>query len=173
MKKQRNVYRDKYRTSSLRLKNWDYRNAGKYFITICTKNRALSFGSIVEGKMELNDLGRFAYDYLNNLNLHNEYVKMIIHVIMPNHLHAILQLKGIPEQKQTATFGPLQSGSLSSFLNQYKGKITKYATKNQFLWEGWQDSFYDHIIRNDQDYENIYNYIRNNPSQWENDRFYR
>ena len=77
------------------------------------------------------------------------------------------------KQKQFATFGPLQSKSLSSFVNQYKEKITKYATANQLTWEGWQDSYHDHIIRNDQDYDNIYNYIRNNPSQWRNDCFYR
>ncbi len=173
MKKQRNVFRNKYRTSSLRLKNWDYRSAGKYFITICTKNRALSFGRVVQGKMELNELGQFAFDYMKSLNMHKEYAKLIIHVVMPNHLHAIIELNGMPEEKRSSTFGPLQSNSLSSIVNQYKGKVTKYATKNNLPWEGWQIRFHDHIIRNDQDYENIFNYIINNPSQWENDRFHR
>ena len=123
--------------------------------------------------MELNELVRFAFEYMNNLNLHNEYVKLIIHVVMPNHLHAIIELKGVPEEKQQASFGPLQSKSLSSLVNQYKGKVTKYAIKNDLPWEGWQSRFHDHIIRNDHDYENIYNYIINNPSQWQSDRYHR
>jgi putative transposase len=170
--KNKKYFRGKYLTSSIRLKNWDYRNAGKYFITICTKNRAFSFGSISDEKMELNELGQFAFDYLNGLNSKKENVRLLIHIVMPNHMHAILELKGVPGEKQSNSFGQLQTDSLSSIVNQYKGKVTQYATRNHLPWEGWQSRFHDHIIRNDQDYENIYNYIVNNPAQWQKDRFY-
>ena len=74
------------------MKNWDYRNAGAYFITICTKNRAHYFGEITDGEMQLSQIGKI---------VENEWIKtpeirpdMILKqgefVVMPNHFHAIL-----------------------------------------------------------------------------------
>lgn len=50
-------FNKKYRIESARMQNWDYANEGAYFITICTKDRVHYFGEIVNGEMQLNELG--------------------------------------------------------------------------------------------------------------------
>ncbi|MEA3501058.1 MAG: transposase, partial [Candidatus Marinimicrobia bacterium] len=87
-------YKDKYRIPSSRLQNWDYSSAGLYFITINTKNGEYYFGDVVNGKMQLSDIGIMAdalwYEILN----HTTNVKLGEFVVMPNHVHGILILNG-------------------------------------------------------------------------------
>ncbi len=85
-------FQNKYRIQSTRLQNWDYRWAGAYFITICTKNREHYFGEIKNGEMHLSEIGRIVeqewlktFDMRPDMNLH-----MGDFVIMPNHFHAII-----------------------------------------------------------------------------------
>ncbi len=162
----------KYRIPSSRLKGWDYRNPFLYFITICTKNKIPFFGHVEKGVMRLNDLGKFAYDYMQGISTHKDDADLIIHVVMPNHVHAIIKLKGKISEKKINKFGPLIPGSLSALVNHYKGRVTTYANKNGLPWNGWQDLFHDHIIRGHSQYEKICDYIATNPSNWKSDRYY-
>ncbi len=89
-------YKNKYRIKSARLANWDYRNNGIYFLTICTKDREHFFGDIEKAEMKLNPIGELAHKYWNEIPKHFSFVKLGEFVIMPNHVHGIL----IIEQNQ-------------------------------------------------------------------------
>jgi putative transposase len=166
-------FQDKYRIPSARLKDWDYRSSGSYFVTICTKNMLSCFGDIVSGKMELNELGSFADDYLKGINDHKDNVRLINHIIMPNHVHVLLIMNNITKEKQYNRFGPLISDSLSSLINHFKGRVTKFANQNQLHWIGWQERFHDHVIRDQSGFDRINQYISSNPSLWQTDRYFR
>lgn len=89
-----NRYQNKYRIESARLKNWDYRWAGVYFITICTHNRKPYLGHISNGKMELSHVGIVAYIVWYEIVNHTLNVELGAFVAMPNHIHGILILNG-------------------------------------------------------------------------------
>ena len=145
----------------LRLPYYDYAQYGCYFVTICTKNRDLLFGKIINGEMQLNDIGKIVHDAL--FSVLKEYSKSEIpsYIIMPNHLHFIWFNR--------------DDISLSFIVKMIKGRAgfayRHYALKNNLpLISLWQRSFYDHIIRDDKDYERIAEYIENNPIMWELDK---
>jgi len=165
-----NLYQNKYRISSARLQNWDYRSAAPYFVTICSKNREHIFGEIENGKMILNDLGKQAGQYLININIYTDYANVVNFVIMPNHVHAIIELKNRTKEHKPNKFGPLLKKSLSSILNHYKGRVTRYANENN-LPAGWQALFNDHIIRDMDEYKRVFDYITDNPKNWKTDKF--
>jgi putative transposase len=75
-----------------RLKGYDYSQAGLYFITICTKDKKCFFGKIIDKTMILNDVGNIAYNYLMEIPKHFPGVKIDAYIIMPNHVHLILNL---------------------------------------------------------------------------------
>ena len=148
-----------------RLKEYDYSSNGYYFVTVCTKNKEKLLCEIVgEGlcalpKIKLTGIGEIVNNAINYINDNYENAYVDKYVIMPNHIHLILEIKtggdGTP---------PLQGydiiGRLKSFTdNQYGGKL-------------WQRSFYDHIIRNERDYCEVWNYIDSNPNEWIKDEFY-
>ena len=96
-------YREQYRISSVRLKNYDYGAPGAYFITIVTKNREIFFGEIQNGKMILSEIGKIVEKFWNEIPLHFPFVKLDAFVIMPNHVHGILwidkQLQFKPDER--------------------------------------------------------------------------
>ncbi len=75
---------------SIRLKGYDYRQPGAYFITICTQDRACLFGTVVEGEMHINDAGRMVQRWWDELNRKFHNVQTDAFVIMPNHIHGII-----------------------------------------------------------------------------------
>ncbi len=86
------LYQNKYRNESIRLQHWDYANAGAYFITICTKNRAYFFGEIIDGEMHLNEIGKIAkQEWIKTPDIRPDMnLKLGEFVVMPNHFHAVL-----------------------------------------------------------------------------------
>ncbi len=165
-----NLYHNKYRIPSARLKNWDYRSAASYFVTICSKNRQHIFGEIENKKMILNDLGKQAYQNFVNINVLVDYAEVVNFVIMPNHVHAIIVLKNKTKEHKPSKFGPLLKRSLSSLVNHYKGRVTRFANENNYP-AGWQALFNDHIIRDMDEYRRIFDYITDNPQNWGKDKF--
>lgn len=79
---------------SIRLKDYDYSKAGLYFITICVNNRECLFGKISNGQMELNEAGNIAYKYWKEIPKHFPHVILHEYVVMPNHVHGIIELFG-------------------------------------------------------------------------------
>jgi REP element-mobilizing transposase RayT len=86
-------FRNKYRIASIRLQNWDYRWNGKYFITICTHNMHHLFGKIENGKMILSNVGVLADVFWHEIKNHAKNVELDAFVVMPNHIHGIIELK--------------------------------------------------------------------------------
>ncbi len=210
----KNTYR---RKNSIRLAGYDYAQEGLYFLTLCVQDRVHLFGRVREGKMILNPFGEIAYDEWANTPSIRDNISLGAFIIMPNHMHGIIQIKFQKKEKsENERQFKSQSQSIGAIIRGFKGAATKrikeliinssgstgvlqYAPtaptasdpenrkdqeattekipseiiKNLDLSKSlWQRSYYDHIIRNQQGYENIHHYIINNPEKWEEDKFY-
>ncbi|HDN58785.1 MAG TPA: transposase [Candidatus Marinimicrobia bacterium] len=183
------LFGDQYRIDSTRLRKHDY-SRGVYFVTICTKYQWHEFGEVVDKEMQLNNVGRIAEKYWQEIPDHFDNVILDEWTIMPNHVHGVIFIgtnsmdMGVEtdvmsvETRHGASlqhckqrkFGPLQKDSLSLIVNQFKGSVTRWCRKNNFNDFQWQPRFYDHIIRNREGLSQIRKYIRNNPRNWERDR---
>ncbi|HHT9126684.1 MAG TPA: transposase [Candidatus Brocadiia bacterium] len=168
-------YMNEYRIESTRLKHWDY-SSGAYFITTCTKDRVNYFRDIVNGQVELTEIGEMAHQYWTEIPIHFPVVMLDGFIIMPNHVHGIMIIENgnvIVETQNLAslpyenTFGP-QSKNLASIIRGYKAGVKKWATMNCVPFQ-WQPRFYEHIIRNETSLNRIREYITYNPLRWESD----
>lgn len=144
-------FNEKYRTTSHRLKNYDYSSNGAYFITICTKNRQHFFGEILEGKMILNDRGNAVQKCWKDIPKHFPFALLDAFVIMPNHIHGILCIKEKNSskllQKPKVSHGTSQT--VGSIIRGFKIGVTKYCRQNTDVFQVWQANYYDHIIRDE------------------------
>lgn len=171
-------FQNKYRIPSARLQNWDYGSNGAYFITICTHNREHYFGKIVDGIMQLNDIGKLAQQYWMEIPNHFSFIALDNFVVMPNHIHGILIIDkmdndgdGIGTIRTAAATKKWKPQTIGSIINQYKRICTINARKIHSDF-AWQTRFHDHIIRNTHEHQRIQNYIANNPVNWNNDTFH-
>ena len=80
-------FRNKYRITSTRFRNWDYGWNGTYFETICTKGRIFYFGNIADGNMQLSENGKIAKTCWFEIPKHIPFVKLGEFAVMPNHIH--------------------------------------------------------------------------------------
>lgn len=170
------LFRNKYRIQSSRLNGWNYSSTGCYFLTICTFNKECSLGFIRNGKAELSTLGRIAEtEILRSFVMRNE-LTCFQYVIMPNHIHLIVGISRNAENHKIigSDTSTLAGQSISSFLCGFKSAVT--CQINSFRSSPgkrvWQPRFYDHLIRNVVEFENISAYVANNPRIWKKDRFY-
>ena len=167
---------------SIRLKEYDYSQEGFYFITICTNHHVCLFGKIYDGKMVLNDAGKIAKECWLDVTEHYPNTRLHECVIMPNHVHGILQIvnnAGVgvqdieplqqPKQNQYQKIIPRSIGSM---VRGFKIGVTKWFRKNTNVYTVWQRNYYEHIIRNEQSYYKISEYIIKNPSHWLTDKYY-
>ena len=152
----------------IRLKDYDYSSNGMYFITICTKNKKHIFGKIVGAtigrppEMFLSQCGEITKYAIENIAAHYPSVSVEKYVIMPNHIHLLLLI-----DTYTDSGRPMVAPTISVVIQQMKGYVSK-----QVGFSPWQKLFHDHMIRNEKDYEKIWEYIDTNPARWENDCFY-
>ncbi len=159
----------------LRLRNYDYSQNGMYFVTICTQNKKCYFGKIINDEMKLNIVGKIANKYLVDISKYYENVNIIEHVVMPNHIHLIVEIcdEVVTEQCSVTTVNGKNYGLLSKIVKSYKNAVTKEInkiySKNNF---NWQRSYYDHIIRKEESLQKIQEYIIINPQEWESDELY-
>ena len=163
------LFRNKYRIASARAYWHDY-NHGYYFITICTNKREHFFGEIHEHKMELSKIGDFANSYVDKINATFKDAQILSHVIMPNHVHAIIILEYRTENQQHTISEIVQTFKRHSTVEYIN--LVKQCIVQPFDKKLWQRSFHDHIIRNEKGYKTISDYIKNNPFMWEQDVFH-
>ena len=142
----------------LRLKEYDYSNDGAYFITICTKDRECILSHIPVGtdahigpRVELTQIGKIAEKYILSMKCVDCYV------IMPNHIHLIIILNNDSNNQ-----------NISNAIRSYKILVSKEIGKSIF-----QSSFYDHIIRDYNDYMIRVRYIQENPVKWAYDPYHK
>jgi putative transposase len=163
---------------SIRWKEHDYGSEGAYFVTICTSMRKLFFGEIMNGQMNLSDMGVIADQCWKEIPGHFDDAQLDEYVIMPNHVHEIVMITDAvwtrhavsphctePERK----FGPLPSKSLHTIIGSYKSAVTKMIHQKRYAF-GWQARFHDHIIRSEKELNRIREYIHYDPVKWEFDR---
>jgi REP element-mobilizing transposase RayT len=153
------------------LTGWDYGSHGLYFVTICTKDRFHYFGEIEEDEMQSiaslqeTEIGKIAHGNWLQIPQFHPYVELDEFAIMPDHIHAILFInKPDKISWETNKFGA-QRNNLASVIRGYKSSVKQYATINNIDFF-WQPRYYDRVIRNEQEYINIREYIYNNPAQW-------
>jgi len=185
-----------HKRKSIRLKGYDYSQAGLYFITICVKDRECLFGKIdVRAnndfpEMILNDAGKMANQCWIEIPEHFPNAVLHEHIVMPNHVHGIIELINnagaknvgaenfLPQLPQRQNkFQKMIPRSIGSIVKGYKIGVTKWFRNNMSndfppLRQVWQRNYYEHIIRNQQSYETISDYIINNPAKWQEDKFY-
>jgi len=160
----------------LRLDNFDYSTPGAYFITICTHNRRCMLSRIVGAihespEPELTEYGKIVDDIINHIPEHFK-VSIDEYVIMPNHVHLIIVIAD-DEELRAIRESPLRGRSvISKTVGYIKMKASKEIHSRYGNTMVWQRGFYDHIIRNQHDYEKIFNYICENPIYWQIDKLY-
>lgn len=173
---------------SIRLQGFDYSKAGYYFITLVCYNRKNFFGKIVrdsfqQNHMKLSSTGLIARSCWLEIPLHYPNVKLHEFIIMPDHMHGILEIEVKEDTdyneiktRQINKFQKIIPGSIGSILRGYKIGVTKWfrdkcLKEDCFMIEReeivlLQRNYYEHIIRNEQEYFAFSNYIRNNPKNW-------
>ena len=170
---------------STRLKAYDYSQAGLYFITICTFEKEQLFGKIEQGNMFLNTAGLIANKYWLDIPKHYPQVILHAHVIMPNHVHGIIEIVNLETDKSPVgvqNFEPLHKPtkhkfqkiiprSIGSIVRGYKIGVTKWFRKNTDIQVVWQRNYHDHIIRDEKGFVKISEYIQANPLLWKEDRY--
>lgn len=211
----------KYNRHSIRLKGYDYAQPGVYFITICTHNMVHRFGRIINGQMKLNHFGEIVLHQWNTLTDRYPNIKLDSFVVMPNHIHGVIQIvpvgasladaptgnadarsqisdvryvlldaqsNGLSQiganqdresigKKRTPARGARTGISVGDIVGGYKSLCVHYCLQwinvnNPKFHMGklWHRNYWEHIVRNEVDYNRIALYIKNNPLKWERDR---
>jgi REP element-mobilizing transposase RayT len=170
---------------SIRLKGYDYTSPGAYFITIDTEQRECLFGSIDAAVLHLNALGRVALSEWERLPGRFRYISLDAFIIMPNHVHGIIILSGrgtagelndqdpdTHRRAPTEQFGKPVPGSIPTIIRSYKSAVAAQINRLRGTSGApiWQRNYYEHIIRNQAEWERIRLYIQNNPATWSADR---
>lgn len=159
----------------IRLEHYDYSAPGKYFVTVCTANRETLFWSDSRGELCSPDANDDTGEHSSPLRLNLSYTGALVereiqkisriydavfvdkYCIMPDHIHMIISIESDECGKE------ITAPTLSRILKQFKGSITKQLGKSI-----WQKSFYEHTIRSQQDYDETWEYIENNPCSYIN-----
>ncbi len=156
-----------------RLKGYDYSQDGYYFMTTCIKDRIEYFGEIKDGIMFLNEYGKIVKQCWLDLIKHYWNCRLDEFIIMPNHVHGIVEINNNCEGTDLKSVRTLinKKYSLSTIIQGFKVFSSRKINKqNPVIIFRWQRSFYDHIIRNEKSLYQIREYIQNNPLRWELDR---
>ncbi len=167
---------------SIRLPGYDYTDGGAYFVTICVAHFQHKFGNVINGEIHLNALGEIAAHSWSDIRTKYPTATANIFCVMPNHVHAIVSIfstrRGEVTSPLTAEGGetpPLRQVTLGQVVAFYKYETTKKIN----LLSGtagrkfWQRNYYERVIRNDREYEAIYDYIVANPANWAEDEYHQ
>ncbi|MDP1696576.1 MAG: hypothetical protein Q8L45_02120 [Xanthomonadaceae bacterium] len=162
---------------SLRLQGHDYSQAGAYFVTICTHNRACWFGQVVAGGMRLNDAGQWLRNLWITWPERFAGVASDAFVIMPNHFHGIVSIHPVgaqliaPHDRGAMKHGAMnRAPTVGEIIRAFKAAATRGLRQAGVPQFAWQRNYYEHIIRNEASLGRIRQYIADNPSRWAQDR---
>lgn len=185
-----------YRIPSARASWWNYADEGAYFITVCTESRVHYFGQCKDGKMRLSIMGVIAQGLWYEIPNQFDYIRLGAFVVVPNHIHGILILEtpdhdrdhvetrliaSLPSSKSpsdssngggiTGDKNPMLNDNISRVIRWYKARCT-HDIRTIHADFGWQSRFWDNIIRDENAYLRISNYIQANPLNWDKDKFF-
>jgi REP element-mobilizing transposase RayT len=183
----------KHHRRSIRLKGYDYTQPGAYFITLVTYQREYLFGEVVKGEVVLNEWGYLALNEWQRLGQRYEQVIIDESIVMPNHVHGILLIRGKSDavgagQETTLQIAPnffapplphaplrdasgVVPGSVGAIVGAYKSTTSRLINglRNTIGASVWQRNYYERIIRDEAELRHIREYILNNPLKWELD----
>ena len=152
-----------------RLKEYDYSLGGAYFVTICTKDRKCILSKVDVGpdaligpSVILTNVGEIAEQYIKNTEMVYPGIIVEHYVIMPNHVHILLRI-------ETGERGPMRASgpTVGVIIKGIKGMTTRALGHSV-----WQEKFHDHVIRDENDFLNHWQYIDSNPARWAEDEYY-
>jgi REP element-mobilizing transposase RayT len=174
---------ERHRRRSIRLKGYNYSQAGAYFITICTQGRECLFGQVIEGVMQLNEYGWIVHDEWVRTADVRPNVELDLFVVMPNHLHIIVVIhshdggRGVLQYAPTSYAGTTEnqtsrlrspSQTIGAIVRGFKSASTKRINELRKTPGAavWQRNYFEHIIRDDESLHHIRQYIVENPLRW-------
>ncbi len=183
------------RRKKIRLQNYDYSENGYYFVTICSNSRRSIFGKYEPpvgsglasdsvynvssaAQIKLTTIGKIIEQQWKSIPIHFDHIELDEYVIMPNHIHGIIVIKGagnVTDGVQQKRVGASPTPTLSKVVGAFKSRaavdVLRYIKQNNLNISGkiWQQSFYDHVIRNDRTLDGVREYIAGNPVNWELD----
>ncbi|MGD9488191.1 MAG: transposase [Calditrichaceae bacterium] len=181
----------KHHRRSIRLKGFDYSQAGWYFVTICAQNREILFGDVIDGKMVLNTLGKIIEYHWKKMSIHFKNVNIDEFQIMPNHFHGIVNIiksvgamhsnqnninNGNNPDMNASPQRPhgTKPGSLGAIMQNFQSITSRKINKIRKTPGArlWQRNYYEHIIRNENELNRIRQYIIENPLKWQDNKFF-
>ncbi|HXQ23506.1 MAG TPA: transposase [Candidatus Acidoferrales bacterium] len=128
------------RRRSLRLPGYDYSQAGAYFITACTHNRAMLFGDVIDGVVRLSEMGAIVQQAWDDLPTHYHGIDLDAFIVMPNHVHGLIILADQPERRHAIP------EIVRGFKTFSARRVNERAGKSGVRW---QRGYYEHVIRNE------------------------
>ncbi len=149
---------------NIRLSGYDYSQPGGYFVTFCTKGKAKVLGEVVGGGVldapfvRLSDAGAEVERCIRGIAAQYHHIAVPCYVIMPKHVHLMVVVE---------TDGSGSSGTPTPTNQTIPALVSfiKRMTNRAVGWSLWQRGYYDHIIRNEEDYLQICSYIATNPAR--------
>jgi putative transposase len=167
--------RHSFHRHSIRLKGYDYSSPGAYFVTMLAFNRACIFGEVVDGKMILNKFGGIVAQTWEWLSEQYPYIRVDPYIVMPNHFHGILQIIELDDECRGGSRpAPTPIKNLGQLIGAFKtvsaNKINQF--RNTSGSPVWQRNYYEHVIRNEIELNDIAGYILTNPESWAHDQEY-
>ena len=171
----------KHRRRSIRLKEYDYAQPGGYFVTIVTYQRDCLFGEILNEEIKLNEYGRIVNECWRAIPNHFPNVELGAYVVMPNHVHGIIAINDRADANASARRGTIYRaptkeqfqkpvpGSIPTMVRTFKAAVTRRVGRELNATGIWQRNYYEHIIRDHEDWDRIHQYIESNPSMWAED----
>jgi REP element-mobilizing transposase RayT len=176
---------DIHHRKSIRLPEYDYSQAGCYFVTLCVHERIPLFGNVIDGVMVLNDAGKLIEQWWNELTNKFTDIRLNEYVVMPNHVHGVVEIVGADlcvcpdrgaDYKNT---GAHAGAPLHTMVQWFKTMSTNEYIHgvNHLGWTAfngklWQRNYYERIIRNESELANIREYIHNNSEKWALDELF-
>ncbi|MBI2919260.1 MAG: transposase [Chloroflexi bacterium] len=166
---------------SIRLRGYDYRQAGAYFITIVTHARTPLLGTVVDGDVLCNAWGKIVTEEWARTADVRPNVLLDAFVVMPNHIHGIIIItdvvgtNNVGANRRLAPTGyapaPPPPGSIGAIMAQFKSATTKRinALRDMSRAPVWQRNYYEHVVRDETELATIRGYIEDNPARWVED----
>jgi REP element-mobilizing transposase RayT len=158
------------------LRGFNYAGPATYFVTICSNERRQCFGKVDQRKMHPSKWGIVAEHEWGVSLARRPFILAHAFIVMPHHVHGLISFDPteLSSADRDAIAQGLPPGSLGALLNRYKGAVTTIIRRfiNQPLFDVWQGNYHDRIVRDQQEFDTVLEYIRDNPARWEQDRFH-
>ena len=167
---------------STRVPGYDYTSPGAYFVTVVAYQREMLFGEIENEEMRLNARGKIVSECWYEIPSHFPHVDLGAFVVMPKHVHGIIVITDevcrgtiyrAPTNRAptntTEQFGKSVAGSLPTIVRTFKAAVTRRIGRELNETGIWQRNYYEHIIRDERDWQRIHDYILANPVNWNDD----